>query len=845
MYKIIANVPYGTDPLQKVDWLLPENLEDLKGDNLGLHIHYHGGAWTSGDKNDELEVTLAKHASSIVCSQDADNTIIALINYRLSGTVNLADIYEDVYTSFKGALQAALAHGLNLNKTKITLSGTSAGAHLVASMVSRPFDLKKTYLNLIQDVVLYSLPANLPDYTTPIPHPDNTALDPAGYFWDWTELDPGNPSAVPPVDPFVKFNALGTWINSWLISTDFVDYNPQTLMEDFRTDLNFIPKFNLHMFHGANDLAADPDSANAFLTAYETLTSSIDNTVSMKMYGNSGHAMEELLTDTTQQISTLLPHPYTTPTDSSHTFTEEDLDSLTTLLEGFKSATSSPPKFDHENAPAMNVDTKGIPTLSGGTITLAPGAFTACGDNSTIAFLDANLFKIIDKARSIDKNMSALAWSTELQTLGNDIVNTMRDELNIQSLSDILDNLPKPIGSIAEDLIKIGLLMESVKGGGIDMVTLNKVMAAFDTDYKDVLNGLGLDANKIVKTLGDLQKNPVSTILSETGLCDKIPNISKLASGEIKELLGPVELAISNIENEIATPADIIIVSADKIKEDIETELKNIKELSSKNEDITKQMIPDYNQFVGNSLAISNILKLRTPIMDNPAYVTDNPIGGSVEGIPSYYTAVKSITDISEKIDSGIPKSLPGLINADQSIHQMHSFVNNKSSEEDPRGPSGQTIANMWSDLESGINFTTEELINFTDPSSVINAIKSKLPDKDSVLFPKDPLNFDNLNDPSVVEINKFNENVKLNDYIATSLKNDNRTRLNSYITQRNLNDLPEIEDSAKDSMWKNDPYFEMDFLKENAGYTNLEYRTNFTPEELEAVKIKFNLSEE
>ena len=36
-----------------------------------------------------------------------------------------------------------------------------------------------------------------------------------------------------------------------------------------------------------------------------------------------------------------------------------------------------------------------------------------------------------------------------------------------------------------------------------------------------------------------------------------------------------------------------------------------------------------------------------------------------------------------------------------------------------------------------------------------------------------------------------------------------------------------------------------MDFLKENAGYTNLEYRTSFTLEELEAVKIKFNLSEE
>jgi hypothetical protein len=182
----------------------------------------------------------------------------------------------------------------------------------------------------------------------------------------------------------------------------------------------------------------------------------------------------------------------------------------------------------------------------------------------------------------------------------------------------------------------------------------------------------------------------------------------------------------------------------------------------------------------------------------------------------------------------------------------MNSFVNNKSSEEDPRGPSGQTILDMMNSLTEGINFTEEELSNLNTSgslalysSSITDTIKSKLPDETSALLPEGLLNFNNLNDPSVIEINAFNEKAKLNDYIDSALKTDNKIRLNSYLTQRTLNGLPEIDDADTESMWKNDPYFEMDFLKENANYTDLEYRTSFTSEELEAVTIKFNLSEE
>jgi len=64
-------------------------------------------------------------------------------------------------------------------------------------------------------------------------------------------------------------------------------------------------------------------------------------------------------------------------------------------------------------------------------------------------------------------------------------------------------------------------------------------------------------------------------------------------------------------------------------------------------------------------------------------------------------------------------------------------------------------------------------------------------------------------------------------------LNNNNNTRLNRYITQRRVNHLPTIHNDSIESMWKNDPYFNNDIIKEQSGYTDLEYRTHFSRSEL------------
>ncbi len=1385
MYKIIANVSYSKigNPYHTIDYLLPDNTENIKGDNFGLHIHYHGGTWgeseipfsQGGDKNEQIEVTLAKHAAYIVSNQDPDGTIIALVNYRLSGEVSLTDMYNDVITSFKHILNDTIDGGLNVNQTKISISGAGSGAHLVACMVSRPFDLKKTFLNLINDVILYGLPGNLNDYK-------EISVNPYGLIWNWTKVSSSG----------LEFSPEGAWFNSWVKNSELIDYNPKTLMEGFRGNINFTPRFNLHMFHGRNDITSDVRSAIEFLTAYKkvsgagsgysdeseiaiqelyiayfgrpadpsgfkywldslsngvTITSianafaaseewqvinalntndfliliyqqcfgrgynvktppssasetslqklyiawfgrpadpegliywglhldsgsttindiatnfgvhspsilalntndfliliyqqafsrvynpglssnnpvssasetllqelyiawygrpadpeglsfygnaldngsttindiafefanssegqifinlgtnaflsavylqsfsrgydnavgadgtfwydaiesgattkelamvqilqgaggsdytalsnkvivaktyteavtndnkiysgniaaleasfvidrvtsdsstvspgntaaqtavdnlpfgnivdgdnittgagvdgtfwydaiesgattkelamvqilngaqnadfsamsnkvivaktyteaviddnkdfsgasaistsqsilaavtsdsstvSIGNTAaqtavdalnsapppnpnlgpdgsywfdqiesgempkglaaaniiwgaqhsdsiavqnkvtvarnftseiiktnkdfsgasaisasktvlsvvtsdsatvsmgndgskividnlplsdeegvpvihaSMKIYENSGHALEGLYTDPTQQTDTLIPHPYTFPRDGSLSYTEENLGSITSLLSDFKAASASAPKFDYTNDPIMNMNIGGIPILDdNGDVTLSEGALKGCGVNMAIDFLDENLNKVLDKGKTIDKFTSALAWCSELQSLGDDIIGNIRGELNIPSISDITDSLPESIGSIAETAVKAGAIYESVQNGGLDISTLNNAMSVMNTDYGDALGSIGLDSNKIMSIVSG--GDSISSILNGGSLCETMPNISKLASGEVLEILAPVELATKDIKPEMAKPEDIDIIASDNIKKELETELKPTNSLTAKNKEVTKSFVQNTNELIGISLGVTTKLKLELPISDNPRDFRENPT-------QMHYSITKPITDIAKNLDSGIPRSTPGLVDTDVGVQQLNSFVNNRSSDEDPRGASGNMIADMSNILTSGINFSNEELSNYTDPSSLINIIKSKLPNEDSTILPTGLLNFDDPNHEGVQKIKDIHEDEKINKFIAEKLNNNNNTRLNSYITQRRLNHLTTIDDDSIESMWKNDPYFNNDIIKEQSGYTDLEYRTHFSRSEL------------
>ncbi|HLG89805.1 MAG TPA: alpha/beta hydrolase [Alphaproteobacteria bacterium] len=87
----------------------------------GVHIHIHGGGWTTGDArmNDELNAALAAEAGLAIVSVD----------YRLIPTAPFGAIIEDCETAGRWVLDSYLGE---LGVTRATIGGESAGAHLAA-----------------------------------------------------------------------------------------------------------------------------------------------------------------------------------------------------------------------------------------------------------------------------------------------------------------------------------------------------------------------------------------------------------------------------------------------------------------------------------------------------------------------------------------------------------------------------------------------------------------------------------------------------------------------------------------------------------------------------------------
>ena len=92
----------------------------------GVHIHIHGGGWTTGDArmNDELNAALAAHAALAVVS----------IDYRLIPTAPFTAVIEDCETAGRWVLDSYLAE---LGVDRATIGGESAGAHLSAITILR------------------------------------------------------------------------------------------------------------------------------------------------------------------------------------------------------------------------------------------------------------------------------------------------------------------------------------------------------------------------------------------------------------------------------------------------------------------------------------------------------------------------------------------------------------------------------------------------------------------------------------------------------------------------------------------------------------------------------------
>lgn len=116
---VYKNMPYGIRIKRQIlDLYIPNN---VKGD-ANMILYVHGGAWTSGSKDDNTAVLEEMSDKGYVC---------AALSYRYCGKPNYASVYDimnDITSALKIIKETAAENGVNLKG--VMLDGGSAGAHL-------------------------------------------------------------------------------------------------------------------------------------------------------------------------------------------------------------------------------------------------------------------------------------------------------------------------------------------------------------------------------------------------------------------------------------------------------------------------------------------------------------------------------------------------------------------------------------------------------------------------------------------------------------------------------------------------------------------------------------------
>lgn len=124
---------YGNDSLQALDLWVPEGAK-----NAPLVLFVHGGGWKRGSKNNATGRALPAHML-------AQGYAFASIDYRL--------VPKNTVEEQAGDVAAALAHvlkragELGIDRSRVVITGHSAGAHLVALVGTDERYLKKAGLS--------------------------------------------------------------------------------------------------------------------------------------------------------------------------------------------------------------------------------------------------------------------------------------------------------------------------------------------------------------------------------------------------------------------------------------------------------------------------------------------------------------------------------------------------------------------------------------------------------------------------------------------------------------------------------------------------------------------------
>lgn len=109
---------YGSDPLQTLDLWVPQGARKAP-----LVLFVHGGGWQRGSKSNALGRALPGHMLE-------QGYAFASIDYRLLPKASVEDQAADVAAAL--AFLLARAESLGIDRSRVVITGHSAGAHLVA-----------------------------------------------------------------------------------------------------------------------------------------------------------------------------------------------------------------------------------------------------------------------------------------------------------------------------------------------------------------------------------------------------------------------------------------------------------------------------------------------------------------------------------------------------------------------------------------------------------------------------------------------------------------------------------------------------------------------------------------
>ncbi|MCY7403829.1 MAG: alpha/beta hydrolase [Cryobacterium sp.] len=119
------------EKIHRLDVLVPKRDADAVCEPLPVYVYFHGGGWTSGDKD-----PLTKYCAS----QAAEGMVVINANYRMATRFQLKHMMHDGNAVLDWVARNIAAYGGD--PTRIVLGGDSAGGHIAALLTAAAYEPK-------------------------------------------------------------------------------------------------------------------------------------------------------------------------------------------------------------------------------------------------------------------------------------------------------------------------------------------------------------------------------------------------------------------------------------------------------------------------------------------------------------------------------------------------------------------------------------------------------------------------------------------------------------------------------------------------------------------------------